>query len=132
MTETTATIEREIEVVNGNGSTALVPTDELAIAKQTSNEQLIAEEKSLHKVETAVEGKYQGLRGYWRIFQVSRVIAMLSLYLYLDQLDVHFGQQNKQKKERLKKAMRLTRAAVYGEKLYAVEEKKQHPKVPFF
>src|SRR5450631_2562681 len=103
MTETTATIEREIEVVivDSNGSNALVPTNELAIAKQVSNEQLSEEERTLQKVETVVEGKYRGMRGYWRIFQVSRVIAMLSLYLYLNQLEVHFGQQNKQKKERL-------------------------------
>ena len=116
----TITKEREIIELNANGNHKLVPTNELAIAKQVTNEQLIEEERSLQKVETAVEGRYHGIRGYWRIFEVSRVIAMLSLYLYLDQLDVHQGQQNKQKKERLEKAMRLTRAAVYGEKLYAV------------
>ncbi|MEJ7622364.1 MAG: AarF/ABC1/UbiB kinase family protein [Pyrinomonadaceae bacterium] len=57
---------------------------------------------------------------YFRLFQVSRVIAMLSLYLYLDQLDLHLRMQNKQKRERRLRAMRLTRAAYYGEKLYAV------------
>ncbi len=115
-------IVKELEIIetNSNGTGALVPTDELGIAKQVSNEQVIAEERTLQKIETAVEGKYRGIRGYWRIFEVSRVIAMLSLYLYLDQLDVHLGQQNKQKKGRLRKAMRLTRAAVYGEKLYTV------------
>jgi predicted unusual protein kinase regulating ubiquinone biosynthesis (AarF/ABC1/UbiB family) len=123
MIETTnGTIVKELEVtaVNENGSHALIPTGELAIAKQVTNEQLIEEERSLQKVETAVEGRYHGLRGYWRLFQISQVIAMLSLYLYLDQFDVHRGQQNKQKRERLKKALRLTRLAVYGEKLYAV------------
>lgn len=123
MTETT---EKQIfkeqvnTTLNGNGAHALVPTNELAIAKQITNAQLIDEERELQKVETAVEGNYHGIRGYWRLFEVSRVISMLALYLYLDQLDLHQGQQNKQKKERLEKAKRLTRAAVYGEKLYAV------------
>src|SRR6476620_2444742 len=45
---------------------------------------------------------------------------MLSLYRYLDQLDVHQKAQNRHKKERLARADRLTRMAVYGEKLYAV------------
>src|SRR5258708_6039478 len=111
--------EREITDLNGDGPHALVPTDELAIAKLVTNEQLIDEERSLQNVETSVENKYRGIHGYWRIFQAARVIAMLSLYLYLDQFDVHRKQQNKHKKERLEKAMRLTRAAVYGEKLHA-------------
>ncbi|MEO7659731.1 MAG: AarF/ABC1/UbiB kinase family protein, partial [Pyrinomonadaceae bacterium] len=55
-----------------------------------------------------------------RLFEISRVIGMLSLYLYLDQLDLHQAQQIKQKKERLKRAYRLTRLAVYGEKLYSI------------
>ena len=104
--------------VNGNGSRPLVPTKELAAGKRTSNE--TAEHESLRKVETAIERNYRGLRGYLRLFEISRVIVMLSLYLYLDQYDIHRGQQDKQKRERLKKAMRLTRVAVYGEKLYAV------------
>ncbi len=98
----------------------LVSTGELSIAKRTSNEQLIDEERELQKVESLVEGRYHGIRGYWRLLQISRVIAMLSLYLYLDQLDVHIKHQNRKKRERLKRAYDLTRAAVYGEKLYAV------------
>jgi len=123
MTETTEkqiVKEQENTGLNGNGLHSLVPTNELAIAKQVTNAQLISETRDLQKVETTVEGNYHGLRGYWRLFEVSRVISMLALYLYLDQLDLHQGQQNKQKKERLEKAKRLTRAAVYGEKLYAV------------
>ncbi|MBK8465825.1 MAG: AarF/ABC1/UbiB kinase family protein [Chloracidobacterium sp.] len=120
MAETT-TIERDITAVNADSNGhLLVPTNELAIAKQVTNEQLIEEERELQKVETEVEGNYHAIRGYWRLFEVSRVISMLALYLYLDQFDLHQGQQNKQKKERLEKAKRLTRAAVYGEKLYAV------------
>jgi len=123
MTETTEKqiVKEQVNTaLNGNGTHALVPTNELTIAKQITNQQLIEEERELQKVETAVEGNYHGIRGYWRLFEVSRVISMLALYLYLDQLDLHQGQQNKQKKERLEKAKRLTRAAVYGEKLYAV------------
>jgi hypothetical protein len=40
---------------NGNGHHALVPTKDLPVSKQISNEQLIAEEKSLIEKETEVE-----------------------------------------------------------------------------
>ncbi|MGH9820826.1 MAG: ABC1 kinase family protein, partial [Pyrinomonadaceae bacterium] len=43
-----------------------------------------------------------------------------SMYLYLDQFDVHKSAQAKHQKERLNRAYRLTRMAVYGEKLYGV------------
>ena len=98
----------------------LVPTSVLPIAQQTSNEQIIAEEKALQNVESSVEGGYHGLRGYWRLFQISRVIAMLAMYLYLDQFDMHRLAQVRNKKTRLKTAARLTRLAVYGEKLYSI------------
>lgn len=119
MTGTNGTIvkERNERSIGTNG---FVPTADLAIAKKVSNSDLIEEERSLQKVEADVEGKFHGLRGYWRLFQITRVIAMLSLYLYLDQLDIHQAQQIKQKKERLNRAYRLTRMAVYGEKLYAM------------
>ena len=98
----------------------LVPTNRLPIAQMTSNEQLIAEEKALYKVESEVEGGYHGLLGYWRLFQISRVISMLALYLYLDQFDMHRIAQVRNKKNRIKTAERLTRLAVYGEKLYSL------------
>ncbi|CAN5465184.1 hypothetical protein BH10ACI3_BH10ACI3_09040 [soil metagenome] len=116
----TAVRERENTGLNGNGAADFVPTADLAIAKMTTNDQLLKEERDLQKVESDVAGKFQGLRGYLRLFQISRVISMLSLYLYLDQLDIHQAQQIKHKKERLSRAYRLTRMAVYGEKLYAV------------
>ena len=99
-----------------------VPTAELAIAKKISNDQLIEEEQSLKKVETAVESKYHGIRGYLRLFQISRVIAMLSLYLYLDQYDIHHKHNQKRSAARLETALGLTRAAVYGEKLYSIRQ----------
>ena len=116
------TITKDLGVAaqSGSGSATFVPTSELAIAKQVTNEQLIKEEHSLQQAEDDVAGKFLGFRGYWRLFEISRVIAMLAFYLYLDQLDIHQGQQIKQKKERLKRAYRLTRLAVYGEKLYSV------------
>jgi predicted unusual protein kinase regulating ubiquinone biosynthesis (AarF/ABC1/UbiB family) len=46
---------------------------------------------------------------------------MLSMYLYLDQLDLHIKHQNKKKVERLNRAYDLTRAAVYGEKLWGIK-----------
>ncbi|MEP6945892.1 MAG: AarF/ABC1/UbiB kinase family protein [Acidobacteriota bacterium] len=105
--------------IGANGST-FVPTKTLRIAKQTTNDQRRKEERELQKVEANIAGGYQGIRGYLRLFRISRVIVMLSVYLYLDQLDVHRARQNSHKQERLKRAERLTRMAVYGEKLYAV------------
>jgi len=122
MIETTGIIlkERAVADLNGDDPSPFVPTNELAIAKLVTNEQLIEEERSLQKVETSVENKYHGIRGYLRLFQISRVITMLSLYLYLDQYDVHHKHQLKRAAARLETAAGLTRSAVYGEKLYGV------------
>jgi predicted unusual protein kinase regulating ubiquinone biosynthesis (AarF/ABC1/UbiB family) len=105
---------------NGNGHHELVPTKELPIAKQVSNEDLIAEEKMLLQTESAIEKNYEGWRGYWRLFQVSNVIGKLALYLYLDQLDVHIVQQKKHAENRLATARRLTWLAVLGERFHRV------------
>lgn len=112
-------VKDRVENPTTNGS--LVPTGELAIAKRTSNEELIAEERELQQVEAHVEGRYHGLRGYWRLFQISRVITMLSLYLYLDQYDLHHKHHLRRAAERMKRARELTRAAVYGEKINSVK-----------
>src|SRR5687767_13636060 len=98
----------------------MVATGELPIAKFVTNEQLIAEEKFLAEKEADVEKRYSGLRGYFRIFHVSSVIGKLALYLYLDQYEIHRKAQLRYAKERLRKAERMTRLAVYGEKLYSV------------
>ncbi len=113
-------VKEPVIAIGGNGTHPLVAASELAIAKKVTNDQLIEAERELQKVETAVEGKYHRIRGYLRLFQISRVIAMLSLYLYLDQYDIHHKQHLKQAAARLESAFRLTRAAVYGEKLYSV------------
>ncbi len=120
ITSGTLVKEREAAGRNGNDPASVVSTAELAISRRVTNEQILEEERELQKVETEIQKGYQGLRGYFRLFGISRILAMLSLYLYLDQFDVHSQQQIRQKKERLAKAKRLTRLAVYGEKLYAV------------
>ena len=74
--------ERVIEPItenNGNGVHALTPTVNLPIAKQISNEDLIAEEKSLIEKETEAARNYEGFRGYLRLYEVSKVIGMLAL-----------------------------------------------------
>jgi Predicted unusual protein kinase len=112
--------EKPIEPIidNVNGPHALVPTENLPVSKQISNEQLIAEEKFLLEKEAEVEKSYEGWRGYLRLFQVSRVIGMLSLYLYLDQYEVHRKQHLKVKEHREQQARKLTWLAVLGEKFY--------------
>jgi len=111
----------QIELLpNGHGDNSMIRTKDLDIAKLVTNEQRVREEKFLEGKESQIENRYKGLRRYLRLFEITRVIAMLSLYLYLDQLDIHQKQQLRHKKERLTRAYRLTRLAVYGEKLYAV------------
>ena len=105
---------------NGNGHHALVPTKNLPISKQVSNEQLIAEEKFLIEKETEVEKSYAGWRGYLRLFTVSKVIGMLAIYLYLDQYEMHHAQHLKQVEARLETARRLTWLAVLGERFHKI------------
>ncbi|MCC6329301.1 MAG: AarF/ABC1/UbiB kinase family protein [Acidobacteria bacterium] len=106
--------------VNGNGSRPMARTGSSSAAKNAKNEATAGEERQLSAIETEVGRRYIGLRGYLRLFSVTRVIAMLSLYLYLDQYEMHREHQLKHARQRMEKAERLTRAAVYGEKLYGV------------
>jgi len=111
------TVVPVMENGNGtNGNHAFLQTKELPIAKQISNEDLIAEEKYLIEREKAVEKNYRGIGGYLRLFQVSKVIGMLALYLYLDQYDLHHAQHLKQVEARFAIARKLTWLAVLGEK----------------
>lgn len=103
-----------------NGARPMTATDSLPIAKYVTNEQRVAEERFLVKKEAEVERRYSGVRGWFRIFHVSAVIGKLALYLYLDQYDTHRKAHLRHAEERMKTAKRLTRAAVYGEKLYGV------------
>jgi len=111
----------EVELLsNYEGDNSMVRTKDLDIAKLVTDQQRASEEKFLEGKEEQIENRYRGIRRYLRLFEITRVIALLSLYLYLDQLDIHQKQQRRHKKERLQRAYRLTRLAVYGEKLYAV------------
>src|SRR5688572_730391 len=102
-------------------SAALVPAIPASI-ETVHDADLVAEKSSLVSEEAKVQKKYSGLRGYLRILEVTRVIAKLSLYLYLDQYEVHRAQMLKHARVRMGKATRLTRLAVYGEKLYQVRK----------
>ena len=105
-----------------NGEHSLVKTKDLPIAGMVSNEQLIAEERDLIVSEDVVQKSYEGWRGWLRLGKVSRVIGMLSLYLYLDQYeDVHRKQHLKTKEYRLQNARKLSRFAVLGEKFYGLK-----------
>ena len=105
---------------NGNGEAALLPTKNLPISRQISNEDLIAEERALIEKESEVEKNYEGFRGYLRLFKVSKVIGMLALYLYLDQYDLHHAQNLKHNEARLEMARRLTWLAILGEKFHQI------------
>ena len=107
-----------VEPLAENGGHALSPAKNLPIAKHISNEQLIAEEKLLLERETEAGQNYEGWRGYLRLFHVSRVIAMLSLYLYLDQFEMHRAQQLKQTETRMEIARKLSWLAVLGERFH--------------
>src|SRR5688572_3140151 len=96
-----------IPVSDGNGSHPMVQTGNLPIAQNITNEAMIEEERQLSEIESKVGGRYVGIRGYLRLFSVTRVIAMLSLYLYLDQYDMHRAQQLKHARGRMEKAERL-------------------------
>ncbi|HEY0048669.1 MAG TPA: AarF/ABC1/UbiB kinase family protein [Pyrinomonadaceae bacterium] len=113
--------ENSIEAIPAaDGNHAPAGNRALPASKQISNEQLIAEEKSLLAQEESVEKNYEGWRGYLRLFHVSRVIGMLSLYLYLDQYDLHHAQHEKHAEARFETAKRLTWLAVLGEYLYKI------------
>src|SRR3954464_11123694 len=74
---------------NGKGSDGMIRTKDLDIAKLVTNEQRIEAPKFLEGKETQIENRYRGLRRYLRRVEITRMIAMLSLYRYLDQLDIH-------------------------------------------
>ncbi|HXF43852.1 MAG TPA: AarF/ABC1/UbiB kinase family protein [Pyrinomonadaceae bacterium] len=83
--------------------------------KQSENRQSI---NKILKSEAAVAARYEGVRGLLRFLQICSVIFRLAIYLYLDDLEMHRKRQVRFARERLRTALRLTRAAVYGEWLY--------------
>ncbi len=123
MNENTQVITLKEELIepileNRNGKHALLPVKKLPVSKQIANHDLIAEQKLLIEKETEIEKNYRGINGYLRLFQVSKVIGMLALYLYLDQYDLHHAQQLKQAGKRMETAKRLTWLAILGEKFH--------------
>src|SRR4051812_38330646 len=113
-------VKERVVGTGADSNSQVVHTGDLRIAKLTTNQQRAGEERALQKVETSIAKRYAGLRGYWRLFQISRVISMLSLYLYLDQYDVHYKHYLKRIEARLDRAEKLTRAAVIGETLVRI------------
>lgn len=101
-----------------NGNQAMLEKDRLPRA--ISNEQLTAEEDDLIKSENKIRKSYEGWRGYFRLVKIYRVIGMLSLYLYLDQYEIHHKQHLRVKNFRMETARGLTWIAIFGEKLYSV------------
>lgn len=88
---------------------------DVSLVKNIDSGEKTAKKPSL---EPAVADAKLGLRGYLRLASISRVIATLSLYLYLDQYDVHVKHQRKRLSARRDRAYTLTRAAVFGEWLH--------------
>jgi predicted unusual protein kinase regulating ubiquinone biosynthesis (AarF/ABC1/UbiB family) len=117
--------EKTIEPLppNGNGRHSLAETKNPPVSKQISNEQLIAEEKSLLAQEETVEKSYHGWRGWMRLARVSHVIGMLALYLYLDQYELHYKQHRKYAERRMEQARRLSSLAVLGEYIHEIGRK---------
>ena len=118
---------REVQIKETPEAAPLAAVPELppaggAIVRSTKMQHTpaAAKETVLHETEENVGRRYQGIRGWLRIGQVSAVIGKLALYLYLDQLEMHKQHHLRLARQRMKKAYRLTRLAVYGEYLYRV------------
>jgi predicted unusual protein kinase regulating ubiquinone biosynthesis (AarF/ABC1/UbiB family) len=89
-------------------------------SNQQSNS-LVADRSGLEAEELNVEKKYKGWRGFLRLMEIAYVIAMLSLYLYLDQYEIHRKHHLRQADARMQMARRLTWLAILGEKLYRLK-----------
>ncbi len=102
-----AVTEKKTEpaAANPSGDKALTPVEP---SIETSEDELIAQ-------------RYQGFRGWWRLFQVSRVIGLLALYLYLDKYDIHYGHKLRVGEQRLQKAREFGPLAVVQERINGVQ-----------
>jgi predicted unusual protein kinase regulating ubiquinone biosynthesis (AarF/ABC1/UbiB family) len=83
-------------------------------------ELLRAETKLLQSEEENIKKRYKGWRSTFRLLEVSYVIGMLSLFLYLDQFDIHRKHHLRQAEARMEIASRLTWFAILGEKIYRI------------
>lgn len=113
-------VTKDSPVSSEAGRDVFIPTKDLPIAKQLSNEQLIAEERFLLEQESGVEKTYEGFRGYLRLLQVAKVIGSLALYIYLDQYELHHAQHMKRARARMDTARRLGRIAAFGEVFHRI------------
>lgn len=95
---------------------------EIVVARNSFNGkvQFTSDAKLLLEEEKSVEKNYKGLKGLSRLLKVGYVIGMLSLYLYLDQYEIHRKHHLKQAETRMQMALRLTWLAIIGEKIYKI------------
>lgn len=106
--------------INENAALAVLDTPRTDASELPMAKPVAGKERSLENKESSIQKSYAGIRGWLRILNVSSVIGKLALYLYLDQYEMHRKAQVRHAKERMRTALRLTRAAVYGETLYSV------------
>ncbi len=115
-TQTVKAIEAKADV-NGRENEALVPAGTSAIETRVPGPSTDNDRTTSAAV---AKPDYGRISGFLRLLQISRVIAMLSLYLYLDQYDIHHRHHLRRARARMEEALKLTRAAVYGERLFGI------------
>ncbi|GIU82148.1 MAG: AarF/ABC1/UbiB kinase family protein [Acidobacteria bacterium] len=107
--------------VQNNGYSFKATEKRLESAKSVKTELLKAKAELLEAEEESVERRYKGWRATFRLLEVSYVIGMLSLFLYLDQSDIHRKHHLKQAEARMEIARRLTWLAIFGEKIHRLK-----------
>lgn len=113
------TIEMPPKLTAGNSGDVSSGGLQIAAPETVINETRKGDSPSIASDEEITE-RYTGLRGFFRFVHISAVIGKLAIYLYLDQYETHRRGMMRNAKQRMKTAARLTRAAVYGERLYQV------------
>ncbi len=96
------------------------------IEQSVKTESLKVKAELLQAEEESIEKRYKGWRATFRLLEVSYVIGMLSLFLYLDQFDIHRKHHLRQAEARMEIARRLTWFAIFGEKVYRLRLKLFH------
>jgi predicted unusual protein kinase regulating ubiquinone biosynthesis (AarF/ABC1/UbiB family) len=113
------TIEMPPKLTAGNSGDVSSGGLQIAAPETVISETRKGDSPSIASDEEITE-RYTGLRGFFRFVHISAVIGKLAIYLYLDQYETHRRGMMRNAKQRMKTAARLTRAAVYGERLYQV------------
>jgi predicted unusual protein kinase regulating ubiquinone biosynthesis (AarF/ABC1/UbiB family) len=96
------------------------------VEQSVKTESLKVEAELLQAEEESIERRYKGWRATFRLLEVSYVIGMLSLFLYLDQSDIHRKHHLRQAEARMEIARRLTWFAIFGEKFHWIRLKLFH------